>query len=350
MSRRIIGVRRGSSVQERIQDPVASIPDLRLIPTTDVVDKAIVFVEPSGLYRFDYEGIGLDDGLTIIEPAVGPGRWYQISGAGGPISGLATERFRFEFPVLGNTTIADIDWVKDDLTITRIDLLVRTALTTSGLYTLAISGAGNTLLSTATVDLLSFTAGTIYELTLTGTTANLQLSDKDELEVTVLSDNIDLVGGEAVEVVIYAEGTGGGGGGGGTTIEVQEGGVAVDATVDTLNFTGAGVTVVSSGIDKVDVDIDQGVLGPGAVTAANQVALWTDGTGTAIKQSTMTVVGNDANVVGTLTAAEVVAGDLVMRSDERNALWRMIEHHDHIQVVNEKTGKKYRLALLPDED
>ena len=86
MSRRIIGVRRGGSVEDRIQVPVADLAELRLVPTTDVVDKAIVHVEDSGHYRFDYQGTGTDDGEFTITPAAGPGRWFLYArniGAGG---------------------------------------------------------------------------------------------------------------------------------------------------------------------------------------------------------------------------------------------------------------------------
>jgi hypothetical protein len=46
----------------------------------------------------------------------------------------------------------------------------------------------------------------------------------------------------------------------------------------------------------------------------------------------------------------MVTGDLVMEDESRDASWRFVEHHEHIEVVNQKTGKKYKLALqeLPE--
>lgn len=41
----------------------------------------------------------------------------------------------------------------------------------------------------------------------------------------------------------------------------------------------------------------------------------------------------------------MVTGDLVMEDVSRDASWRFVEHHEHIEVINQKTGKKYRLAL-----
>lgn len=538
MSRRVLGIRRGNSVQERIQNPVQDVDGLRLIPTTDVVDKAIITVEDQGLFRFDYEGIGVDDGALIVQPTTGPGRWFLLAG-----SFAATlqdiERLRHPIPVVANTELKARDWVWSAMTVTRIDVLLLDAVVTAGAYTLAISGAGNNLLSLATVNLLGLVPGTVTELPLTGTALDLQLLDKDPIVITVNSDNADLSGGKALLVTVYVEETGGfgGGGGGGETlaetlalgfvtgandiqvdpaqavkgtpaaaasglagsplnlrgglgdgaglqgrvliepagqtnglflsgvdgfsdphvldVQAGEGIIYVDdgtslqadtpyyvgdpgtffnwislfggdvvttafnsgiAILPTMRRGHAGLTgpitnssivlpslplantcvgriiwfehqgdgtgsltVNAIGGDTIDgiaglasVPLGEfkafisdgvsdwrtikfpggggGISGPGAVTAVNQVALWTDGTGTAVKESTMTVVGNDANVVGTLSAAEVVAGDLILRSEERDALWRMIEHHDFIQVVNETTGKKFRLHLIPEED
>jgi hypothetical protein len=542
MSRRVIGIRRGNSVQERIQNPVQNLDQLRLIPTTDVVDKAVIVVEDNGMFRYDYEGTGFDDGITTIAPDVGPGRWLFLAGSGA-FTLTDVERSRAVFPVVGETDQTYTDWVEDDVTIVRIDVLLLSALTVAGTYQMTVTGAGNNLLSLPFIDLTTLTPGTITTLGLTGTALDLQLVDLDKIEINVVSNDIGLVGGDALIVHISYERAGGGGGGGGgedlaatlaignvtggTDIQIDSadavvgedaaatsgldgyaltmrggqgdgagiqgavriepvadvekairldessatdyfgagsyapgagrgliylddgdvlnelqantpyfvdglgsfinmlggwvttnaystagphsvfmlrgvvgflgpltGSAAVDLTLPDSNLNrgrvvwvqhngdgtgsldvfpngGAGNTL-DGGAGSVAVPIGEfraffadgqgdwrtidlggaggGVTGPGAVTAVNQVALWTDGTGTAIKQSTMTVVGDDANVVGTLSAAEVVAGDLVMRSEERNAAWRMIEHHGHIEVVNEKTGQRFKLALIPLED
>ena len=50
-------------------------------------------------------------------------------------------------------------------------------------------------------------------------------------------------------------------------------------------------------------------------------------------------------VAGTVTTTAVITGDMVMRSEERNASWRFIEHHGYIEVINEITGRHYRMGL-----
>ena len=57
-------------------------------------------------------------------------------------------------------------------------------------------------------------------------------------------------------------------------------------------------------------------------------------------------VFGDTLVQGTITGSEVVAGDLHLVSEERNAHWVLREESDRILVINKKTGKRYAMALI----
>lgn len=65
--------------------PVADFPSLRAVPVADRADKQLRYVEDTtnpGIYAFDTAGVGADDGLLIIVPDVGTGRWFRRSGGG----------------------------------------------------------------------------------------------------------------------------------------------------------------------------------------------------------------------------------------------------------------------------
>lgn len=78
--RRIISKRRGNYLGT-IVEGVADITELREVPGTDVLDRAIIIVEDTGLFRFDHGGSGVDDGASIIQPSAGPGRWFKVAGS-----------------------------------------------------------------------------------------------------------------------------------------------------------------------------------------------------------------------------------------------------------------------------
>jgi hypothetical protein len=65
----------------------------------------------------------------------------------------------------------------------------------AGTCTLSITGAGNTLLTAATLDLESLSAATLTSLALTAISANLDLSKDDLIQLEIVSDNLDLTGG-----------------------------------------------------------------------------------------------------------------------------------------------------------
>jgi hypothetical protein len=61
-------------------------------------------------------------------------------------------------------------------------------------------------------------------------------------------------------------------------------------------------------------------------------------------------LGSATKRLARIYAAEVHTGDMVMRSDERDAHWRFIEHAHHIEVRNERTGQRFRLHLVPESE
>lgn len=91
-------------------------------------------------------------------------------------------------------------------TITGIRVLAGAALSSaSGTITLAIqNGAGTTLLSTATVDAETFVANTLTALTLTATTGNLVIGAGGHVNVILVSNNADAVGGDLLVQVDFA--------------------------------------------------------------------------------------------------------------------------------------------------
>lgn len=83
------------------------------------------------------------------------------------------------------------------------------------------------------------------------------------------------------------------------------------------------------------------VVGP-AVATADALARFNGTTGKVIKNSS--AVLTDA---GVLTVPVLITGDLEMQSEERNASWLFREHAEYIEVTNQKTGMRYKMALVP---
>lgn len=81
------------------------------------------------------------------------------------------------------------------LTLVGIKIYAETTPTTAGVYTLAVedADASNNLLAAATEDMTGLSAATLTTLTLTATTANLDLPVGTRIKVTLVSDNGDLV-------------------------------------------------------------------------------------------------------------------------------------------------------------
>lgn len=65
-----------------VEGGTQTITTLRAINTTDAqvyADKILINVEDAGLYRLDRDASGTDDGVQIIAPTTGVGRWLKIS-------------------------------------------------------------------------------------------------------------------------------------------------------------------------------------------------------------------------------------------------------------------------------
>lgn len=84
-----------------------------------------------------------------------------------------------------------------DLTITDIDIFAQVSPgSAAGTYVATFAGAGNNLISTANFDLESLVAVAVTPMTLTGTTAHLDLVKGDSIVVSAISDNADLADGD----------------------------------------------------------------------------------------------------------------------------------------------------------
>jgi hypothetical protein len=57
-----------------------------------------------------------------------------------------------------------------------------------------------------------------------------------------------------------------------------------------------------------------------------------------------------AKMWGEVNAFNIVAGDLELRDDDRDAHWVLREEHDRILVTNIKTGRRYAMALIPIDE
>jgi hypothetical protein len=208
MSRRIIGVRRGGSVEERIQIGLQTLDELRLYPVSDVVDKAIVVVEDVGAeYRYDYEGVGADDGHLVIAPTAGPGRWFLLAeGAGSVIPAeQGYDLYRYSFPGLAKRIITEPDAAHKDFPIADIVLWMPSAPITAGIYELRVRARGNDLLNPVNIDLKTYAPLTVHHLPLTLNPPDLQIAKDDLIEVEVESDNIDLVSDGIYVEIIFRE-------------------------------------------------------------------------------------------------------------------------------------------------
>lgn len=65
---------------DSIGQPVANIPELLAIDTNPTPDKSMYYVESErAIYAFDKEGTDPVSSPTVLQPNVGPGRWYLIT-------------------------------------------------------------------------------------------------------------------------------------------------------------------------------------------------------------------------------------------------------------------------------
>lgn len=112
---------------------------------------------------------------------------------------------RFQSAITANDTEV-LTWIAPtDCRVLSIKVFAQTApASAGGVYTLAVAGGGNNLLSTASFNLETLVGGTVSEMTLTTTSANLTLDENDLLALSLVSDNADLTGDTLVIMVEWA--------------------------------------------------------------------------------------------------------------------------------------------------
>ena len=110
-----------------------------------------------------------------------------------------------EITVLPGGTINSLWFAPYACTVTAIKVYADTSPATAGVYTLAVEDidGSNNLISTATFDLTSLVSGTLTTLTLTGTTADLELATGTRVRFQFVSDNGDLTGDGVYTQIIY---------------------------------------------------------------------------------------------------------------------------------------------------
>jgi hypothetical protein len=70
-----------------ILTPLNTVSELEAINTTDdttYADKIMLLIEEEGLYRLDRESSAVADGVAIVQPTVGVGRWILVTGTAVP--------------------------------------------------------------------------------------------------------------------------------------------------------------------------------------------------------------------------------------------------------------------------
>ena len=154
---------------------------------------------PGGVITAPKGSLALDYGTPALWVNTDGATGWAVAG-NGPGELLSWDR---EVPVTGqggNTRTTD--WRPPrDVTISAIHLYALTAPTTVGTYTFAAAGDGNNLLSAATFDLTSLVNDTLTAMTLTLTTADLNIDALDLVRFTFASNNPDLAGSGILLVV-----------------------------------------------------------------------------------------------------------------------------------------------------
>lgn len=116
----------------------------------------------------------------------------EIAGGGGS---APNDDAQWEMTIFPNNVINTYWFAPYNCTVVGVKVYGHTSPTTSGVYTLAVedlTGANN-LLAAATFDMTSLAAATLTSLSLTGTTANLDLPEGTRVRFQLVSDNGDLV-------------------------------------------------------------------------------------------------------------------------------------------------------------
>ena len=85
MSRRNI-TRRLGDYSSAIFQPITDLAALRLQAVNDIQDKTVVYVAEEGLYAYESLSVEADNGILVLEPTVGDGRWVCVARTGAGIA------------------------------------------------------------------------------------------------------------------------------------------------------------------------------------------------------------------------------------------------------------------------
>jgi hypothetical protein len=149
------------------------------------------------------------DEIPFISPTLEPRNiGGGGSGGGGGGTGAGVDSIHVGVLLLPADTVKETEWAPGNLTVVKVQAFADTPPVTAGFYRLYVTGAGNNLLSAAFFDMESLVAGTITDIALTGTIANLDLLTDDEVEIRLESDNADLTGTGIWVKLVYELDTG----------------------------------------------------------------------------------------------------------------------------------------------
>ena len=110
-----------------------------------------------------------------------------------------------------------------------------------------------------------------------------------------------------------------------------------------INMVPAG-GAAPAGASYVTIAIEGGLTSERRVGGtANRVIVTDNGANTTV---TLTAP-QDLHTGATVQFAQVTTGDLVMRSPDGQAQWRLIERPDYLELVNELTGERRKITTEP---
>lgn len=143
----------------------------------------------------------LDNHKTVLDEAV-----TAVNAAEAALVTTGAVTFGTLLAPTANTTVGWGWLVMQACTITGISVVAVDGAPSSsgGTYTLAVTGAGNNLLASATFDLETLVGDTATALSLTATTADLTLPAGSVISIAAVSDNADLTGHSGIGVGILA--------------------------------------------------------------------------------------------------------------------------------------------------
>lgn len=171
-------------------------------PTLTPGDVFVLGSSPTAPVSSANEGrIRYNQSTMTLQQSVDGGPWTSI-GAGGA---APDDSYTMDVVVSPNNTVTNFFFAPYNLTLVKAKVYAHVAPTTAGTYTLTLTDedAANNLLAAASFDMTSLVAQTLTTLTLTGTTANLDMSEGTRIKYSLASDNGDLVAGGVYIQLIF---------------------------------------------------------------------------------------------------------------------------------------------------